>query len=123
MRVLDRDNWIDVIAKRLVRLHDSGGQRHQVTGFKPGPAVQYATPLRRDRRRSIDSAKQSARNSGDCVSVPAAPDRGVQCQAQVISAEDACSRIILRDGRSRDGRPGSLQRFQHPPVIREVRGV
>ena len=42
----DRGQRIDVIAEWLVRLHDSGGQRHQVPGSKPGPAVQQATPLR-----------------------------------------------------------------------------
>ena len=36
MGMPDRDHRIGVIAERLVRLHDSGCQRHQVPGCSPG---------------------------------------------------------------------------------------
>ena len=89
-------------------------------GAHARPTVQHAPPLRRHRRRPIRSAKQSPRDGGDGVCVVTAAHCCVEGQAQVVNTEHPRSRIVLRDGRCRDGRPRSLQRFNHPPVIGEV---
>jgi hypothetical protein len=93
----------------------------EVVGVQIRPSMRHPTPLGWDRRFPVGSTEQSARDRRHGVGVPTASYRGVEGQAEMVNAENALGRIVLRGRRGRDGRLCTLQRFHHPPVVPEVR--
>ncbi len=64
-----------------VRHAFANGPRRELdkaAGAQARPSMQYAPPVRRDRRRSVGSATQSTCDGGDRVGVTAATHGGVE---------------------------------------------